>query len=294
MIKQLQGVTLGTDPEFPMVNDKGFLVPPVYLRKKYDLEVVDFSDPKHPIFIEDDNEGVKIMEDGALFEMLIRPSSNPEDIFNRVQKGLMHLKKLGKRFDLKPLHSPIAKFDVEKFYLNTEDEEIKQCVIAGCDPDRDAINVNYESKIRDLTLWKKRGAGGHVHIGVPNMPNLHKNIIPAVQLLAVTVGNTATAMSPYVEEEKARMEVFGKPGRYRQQFYGEILGVEYRTPSNSWLLSKKSSNLIYKSAIKALELLANPRKGKEVLNKYLEDSVHAILTVDKEIASNILIDLKLL
>ncbi len=293
-ILELSDVTMGTDPEFPMIDGDGFLVPPVVLRKQFGLKVTSWDDPNHPVFTEDKRNGVTVMEDGALFELTVKPSINPDDIFRRVQTGLLHLKRIGKEFGLTPLHKPVAKFDFNKYYLDTTDEEVKKCVIAGCDPDKDAIDSAFKSKIADLTLWKYRGAGGHLHLGVPNMPDLHQNIIPAVQLLAITVGNVGTAYTNYVEEEKARMQVFGFPGRYRPQNYGEVLGIEYRALSNSWLVDKSTVNLVHKASMKALELLANPTKGKEVLRKYLDVTVEAIKGVDKDASLNILSDLKLI
>lgn len=280
----------GTDPEIFLV-EKGTtnLVPPVFLRKHLGLPVIDRSDVKHPVFFKED--GVTIMEDGALFEFTVRPKETGSGLFSQVEFAKQNLKDIADAFNFDVLHSPIADFDVKRFFDNdTLDEEERLCVVAGCDPDEDAIDSKYESGvIRDLSYWNKRGAGGHLHISTQDIPELHDLIIPAVHLLATTVGVLCVHLSDDVLAEKSRMEVFGRPGRFRPQEYPDgYLGVEYRTPSNSWLKTLEGSAQIAEVARFAFELLTKPVDGKKHIKKYLDDAVNIIVNVDKNEAENML------
>lgn len=282
-------LTFGTDPELFLVESGTTnLVPPVTLRKEYGLEVIDNSDSKHPIFSK--VNGVSVMEDGALFEFTVPPTKKSEQLFESVSQGKEELGRIGSLFGLEVLHSPIANFDVSRYFHNEElDEEQRLCVIAGCDSDEDAIDLDYESGVeRNLTEWDKRGAGGHLHIGTKDLPELHKIIIPAVKLLATTVGVAVTFLATDTEAEKERMSVFGRPGRYRPQVYSNSLGVEYRTPSNSWLLSSIGVDLVFRAATRAMNLLAYPSEGKKQLDNYLLHSIEAIIQVNQSLAKELL------
>ncbi len=280
-------ITFGSDPEMFLV-EKGTknLVPPEYLIQFQGLTPIRVETNelgvRHPIFVE--TKDFSIIGDGALFEFILAPSKNILTVYKRFLLAMERLEKLGSKYGLEVLHSSIAKFDVDKYFSNMDSELVKESTIAGCDPDNDAIDDSYESKIRNLTHWNKRGAGGHIHLGVPDYPTLHEDIIPAIRLMAVTVGNTYIKNVVDLESEIERQEVFGKAGRFRTQPWG----LEYRTPSNAWLLNEESVSQIAEACERAVYLLMNPKEGMEILDSYLKDSAKAINNVDIPLAIEIL------
>lgn len=287
-------ITFGTDPEFALVN-KGTrsLVPPEWLihfkgLKPVEVEVNELG-VRHPIFIKTEN--FSVIGDGALFEYTIKPDEDMRVVYSRVKLAEEALAELGDKYGLEILHSPIADFDVEFYFNNMEEDVVKESVIAGCDPDQDAIDSKYISEVRDLTFWPKRGAGGHIHLGVPDYPELHDHILPAIRLMAITSGNTYIKYTTDEAAEKERQVVFGKPGRFRPQKYKDTLGLEYRTPSNSWLISEEIALAMAEASRKAIFYLKNPEKGIEVIDTFLEDTIKAITTVDKEKAKTVLAEI---
>ena len=48
-----------------------------------------------------------------------------------------------------------------------------------------------------------------------------------------------------------RTRVYGSPGRFRAKPYG----IEYRTPSNSWLKTKESVSYVFKASQYVMSLL---------------------------------------
>lgn len=285
-------ITFGSDPEIFLV-EKGTrnLVPPEYLIHFKGLNPIridtNSSNIRHPVFVE--NKDFSIIGDGALFEFILTPSEDIMVMYNRFLLAMESLHEIANKFNLDVLHSPIADFNVKKYFEDMKEDVVKLSTIAGCDPDEDAIDDNYESKIRSLTQWVKRGAGGHIHLGVKNYPLLHEDVIPAIKLMAITVGNTYIKNVVDLKSEQERQEVFGKAGRYRIQNYsGDILGIEYRTPSNVWLLSEESVNEIAEACRKAIHYLRNPKIGATVIEEHLDDTVDAIHNVDINLATNIL------
>jgi hypothetical protein len=290
-------IVLGSDPEFFLVEKGKFdLVPPYYLQKYYGLKVLEYYKdivPNeeeeigkfHPIYFK--NNLFNIMMDGALFEATITPSTNPIDIHNQIQEVINKLEELGKPYGLVPLHRPVATLDIDKFFTNVDDELVRQSVIAGCDPAFDAIDESFISKVVSLDGWKIRAAGGHLHASVEGI-NLHKDIKNLVKLLAIHVGTLTTLLSEFPEEELQRMEVFGAPGRYRPQTYpNNIRGVEYRTPSNSWLRNLDIIERVFEATKKAIQTYIEGNYGKMIFD-YLEPAVYGIMNVDSSACEYVL------
>jgi hypothetical protein len=61
-------LVFGTDPEFFATykkDDKDYVLPPAFLRVYRELEFT--PNDNHPIFIDDKDSGVKVIEDGVAF-----------------------------------------------------------------------------------------------------------------------------------------------------------------------------------------------------------------------------------
>lgn len=276
-------LTFGSDPEFFASYEqdgKDFVCPPVHFKKYFNvLPVVDHF--KHPEYIHVNN-GVIIHQDGVAFEMKIPPVKKPIELFNYVQNSLDSLNDLVSKFGFNVYTKPTINFDINRW--ENEDEEFRECLIFGCDRDWDAFNYeNYNSPEIDASFHPFRYGGGHLHISGEDF--LGKYPLPAIQILACTVGNFVTANSYYPELDKQRVFLYGKPGKFRPQNYPDgSVGIEYRTPSNSWLTHLDLIEGVFHYATKAVEYLKNPKIGGKIINDFSENSIKAIMNYDLNLA----------
>lgn len=293
-------VTVGTDPEICAVimkDNKPVVVSPALLEVMSGLtnlndDPTDLRTPeeklKHPFYIK--TPEYKWQMDGVAFELTINaPYTSVLDlkyIFSDATADLSRL--LGKvRFDSKAVRlvqRPVVPIDVDMYTPYLENEKIYQGFIFGCDPDEDAILPDYKCETVDVSTHPYRYFGGHIHVGHedPAVAELFKKLVkPFVQLLACTVGVFCISNTLYTKDETLRAQQYGRPGRFRPQEWG----LEYRTPSVSWLAM--DDNHLYKLdyAIKsAVYYLLNPDLGRRVIHENLSGAITAIQTCDKQLA----------
>jgi hypothetical protein len=298
MFKSVNELTLGTDPEvFPSINDggKNLVISPALLEKFSGLREIRDQRPeeeqlKHPFYIK--HNDYNWMMDGVAMEATIKPSKTPTEMYDKLQNALDMLdsRLFGLNFKGSPVFSvkkPVIAIEPDMYLPYLDEEKIMQGFIFGCDPDEDAILPDYECEELDVTSHPFRYGGGHFHIGSENaeiaevMQKLYK---PFMRLLAIFVGNACIAYSDYPEEEKQRAETYGKPGRFRFQKWG----IEYRSPSNSWISNLDTIRLMFEGAEKSVTLLQKPKDGMQVINKYLEPTIKAILNGDRDVSHSII------
>lgn len=294
-------LTFGCDPEiFPAYKKDGkdFVISPAMLEKYSGLEKfygVDLRSKtekvKHPFYLK--NNEYSWMMDGVAMELTTYEYfQNAERMHSLIQESIAELESLVAKLNwagekLSVNKKPVIYIDPEIYLPELEDENIYQGFIFGCDPDKDGIIQDYKCETFDIRDHQYRYGGGHFHIGSKNPDHveiMHNLQIPFVQLLAILVGNVSIANSEYPEEEKLRVFHYGKPGRYRPQKWG----LEYRTPSNSWIENKSTIESMMENAKRAFYYLNNPNEGREIIANYLGKTVEAITTADQELAKEIL------
>jgi hypothetical protein len=281
-------LTFGSDPEvfaYYSKNNLEYVEPPAYFR--FELGVPHKPDKKHPVFIEKD--GIVVMEDGVAFEYTLPPTTNAKDLFAEIKQANSMLSDMLAKHNYNMLTKPVINYEVSKWLNKPEDYSL--CLIFGCDPDEDAIEDSYNCTVENALLHEFRYGGGHFQIGsfdseVTDL--IHAYWKPLVRLMAVLVGTVSIKHTPYPELEKQRAFRYGRPGRYRIQKWG----LEYRTPSNSWINKEEALEEMVEGARKAFELLQNPKKGRELLRLKLDDAIQAIRTADSNLANQILNDAK--
>jgi hypothetical protein len=274
----------GSDPEYATGYEKDGVVyvePPAYFRKYLG---VDFEpDEKHPVFIRDSE--IEIMEDGCAFEYTLPAFANSNDLFSSIQRAHSLLSTWLSNYDYELLTVPTLDYEVLKWV--NEDDEFKNCIVFGCDPDKDAIDESYVCQTIDALQHPYRYFGGHLHVGSldPDVVNfLQDHWKPYIHLLACLVGTTGVAYSPYPDLEVIRGKVYGRPGRYRLPNWG----IEYRTLSNAWTTDKTVLEMIIERAKIAFELVQYPEKALSIMEKYLYPTCQAIATCDATLATEIL------
>lgn len=287
----MTNLNLGLDPEYFAVDSENNCISPALLMKFGGLKKIS-GGVQHPYFIS--NKDFGIMMDGVAFEITYyKIFHDPFELFKTIADSLDALENLLNSLEfageaLKLVKKPVVSINPEMYLPLLNDESIYQGFIFGCDRDWDAILPNYKCETINVEKHLFRYGGGHIHIS--GIDEIKEFPIPAVKLLAITVGNFVVRESLFPEEDKKRVETYGRPGRFRTPTYKNgVVGIEYRTPSNSWtsLPENKMEELIY-WIDKAMEYLKNPIKGSEVVNTFLEDSVKAITNYDKALSSKIL------
>lgn len=276
----------GSDPEVFIVNDKNYCVPPVYFRLNELIEVQDNSNEQHPVFYKDDR--IKIIEDGSAFEFNTKPTDDPHEYYDIVQHGINILNKIIPS-EYKVSVSPVVKFSLSKFvYDNHLKPFYEYCCRFGCDPDIDIYSGLYCQQVNASKI-KERYGGGHIHISSNNdynikessgIPELNDNVIKQTKLFDIVLGNAFVLQSKIPGLDIARQKYYGRPGKIRIQNYGNTYGIEYRTPSNSWITNLDSIELMFSAVDLALELYNLP-ESNGIISRYLKRSINNILTFNK-------------
>lgn len=237
-------LVLGSDPEGfyatrDPLSDRIKVVPPAVYRLDHGFPT-DNSMPRHPVFAKSDGQNgvVKLIEDGADFELTVPPATDMDTLFSDIQLGYLMAKDVAREFGHFIKVIPAIPFDTTEF--RDRGEEFRECLIFGCDPDEDVFEVNRPPMEEDALNHPWRYAGGHLHMS--GCEYFQTKPLLSIKMLAIFVGNLVTFESPMKKLDHQRTYRYGRPGRYRIQKYGKKFnnipwssqGLEYRTPSCAW------------------------------------------------------------
>lgn len=290
----------GCDPEvFAAYPKEGklFCLPPVVLREDFGVEAHIEHDPNHPVFLK--RNGWVMHEDGSAFEMAVMPSTDPMELWYRVNEAMSSFSSevLAQFSDKTGLCDnnlkaiPTVHWEVERWAERGED--FHYCTRFGCDPDLDAFHTAVQCRTEDARDHPFRYGGGHIHIsgikGVEAAPEL------LVYSLAFTAGLAAVIWSDKHEEDRLRTYRYGKPGKYRVQKYGKLfngientnIGIEYRPLSNAWVSNRE----LYEHIIQYINLgVEQLYLGGALSNVYhlSPDVERAIIQHDVALATDLL------
>jgi len=287
-------LTYGADPEFFAATEKHGVISPALLIEENKIRIEEY-DEKHPVFYKDDR--FSWMMDGVAFEItLLQPHENPENIYYTIKDALKTLRSIlnGVTFEDYPIKIetlPAIRIRPEIYQEKLANPMIFQGFIFGCDEDFDAIEMNYEGNTIDVFNHEWRYGAGHIHVGTDSEEFLNKladraELDKMIQLAAIYAGNTAIAFSSNPKLDRQRTFHYGRPGRFRPQDWG----FEYRTPSNLWTKSLKTTKKIFEAVAKAVESYEN-NMWKELTDNFLEETIKNILDADKKGARKLLAQL---
>ncbi len=172
---------------------------------------------------------------------------------------------------------PVMDFDPE--HLDAQPDEAKEL---GCDPDWNAYTEQLNPTPDAKDVYFRSGAG-HIHIGwgadIPIDNPEHISICAGfVKMLDCTVGLAMTVLDP----EPRRRELYGKAGAFRPKPYG----VEYRTPSNVWIVNRTRRQIIHSLVMMAIDYHKMGRNSEGLCSAAEETIRHIIDTGDAETALN--------
>jgi hypothetical protein len=153
---------------------------------------------------------------------------------------------------------PTMDFDPD--YLKTLPTE---ALMLGCDPDYNAYTLE-ANPTPDGTRNFRTGSG-HIHVGwgadIPTDNAEHMNICAEfVKMLDLYVGLFSVA----IDNDSRRRELYGKAGAFRPKSYG----VEYRTPSNMWLISKATRFMMWYFVNRSVKTMTNNPSVGLVIDAY--------------------------
>lgn len=108
----------------------------------------------------------------------------------------------------------------------------------GCAP---SLNIYDEGpKIQvDAAKYHKRSAGGHIHIGLKELPSVFEHRLRLLPLMDILVGLTCVLIDRDPGNVERR-KYYGRAGEHRLPDHG----LEYRTLSNFWLRSYPLMGLV--------------------------------------------------
>lgn len=248
----------------------------------------------------------KIVRDGVQAELnphatMCRQTActNIQQVFSVLAGTLKQKKNNGVTIDISRV------VDVSKQEMDTLSKKSKTF---GCAASMNA-NIKKIDKISNITVdptvYLKRSAGGHLHLGYPKPYSeedfdreihVYDNTSAKIQqarwvqgydrarnpeiiipLLDIIVGNTCVLLDRD-EGNIERRKVYGKAGEYRTPAHG----IEYRTPSNFWLQSPHLASMVYGLARQAVEMAVQSDDD----NNYLKELKKLVSMADIEKAIN--------
>jgi len=184
-------------------------------------------------------EGGHVQEDNVTTEFNI----SPVELYNNAA-FISSIKAIQKSVSKKVKSLGLLPYVVSSATFNEDMLMSSQAKTSGCSPDINVYTL-LENKYPALT-GNIRWAGGHIHLGnkeiAKNKLSLHK----LVKILDRTVGVPLSILDNLSD----RRMLYGKAGCFRYKPYG----VEYRTPSNVWLLTEESILLMLKGTQLALDV----------------------------------------
>lgn len=195
-----------------------------------------------------------IQVDGFAAEIGTDPASDPNEFADNVETVLDELRSRIPGYKLVFQDSVI--FD-EKVFLGQSDKGRE----LGCEPDYSA-HTRMPNNPPVPNPKEFRTASGHIHIGFCEdeditSPGHFADCCTVSKQMDWVLGCPSVLMNP----GSKRRALYGKAGAFRPKSYG----VEYRTPDNSWLVSRERMIYMFNNAIKGMNDLMN---GKNYVDQY--------------------------
>lgn len=207
-------------------------------------------------------EGGAIQVDGMALEINISPTGDGQTFLKNVNNVLNALRE-HLHPDLDMVLTETATF--EEKYMDSVPEEAK---VLGCDPDFNAY-TGAENGAPDGRKYM-RTAAGHIHIGWtqdadPADPVHFTSCMELTKELDYLIG---LPLSLY-EKNNARREMYGAAGSFRPKTYG----LEYRVPSNVWLLHDQIIKTLLGRCMFAIESCKAGNKMSEKWGDAAKDAI---------------------
>jgi hypothetical protein len=301
------GTTIGGDPESFAVDSVGNCIPPFIMEKTYGLQVIAGDADatgyiKHPEYVhgnlvEFNGKMIPeyiVMSDGAAIEYTLKPSTSSHEFYDRYMFTKQAAQKMLEPLGLSVYAKPAIRFDSSIFaevaMSPTFEAAFNFACRMGCDQDFDIYNGQWSVDV-DATKVMRRFAGGHIHIACPKF-DMHKLYLAFTKLMDIFVGNIHIFNTPFPALEAERQQFYGRPGKIRFQSYKDgTQGIEYRTPSVSLYESFYTVDLVFNAINRVIDLMQKPPVAVDLINLYLDRSLHNITQFNQKDSEIILCEL---
>ena len=252
-------IQIGADPEFFLKRKGSFI--------NAHAMVPGTKAAPHPV------EDGAVQVDGMALEFNINPADKPELFVQNINSVLGQLRDMiPEDFDF--AFEAVAHFD--KAYM---DEQPKESLELGCDPDFDAYSDSQNCQ-PDHTI-PMRTAAGHVHIGWREGESDAQHMAEC-QAIVKQLDYILGVPSLVIDRNIERREMYGKAGCYRPKPYG----TEYRVLSNFWLQSPALMEWVFNSTKQGVDMLVD--HGVSLFEKFGETARDIINNDDHEEAARLL------
>lgn len=196
-----------------------------------------------------------VQVDGMALEFNIDPADSEETFLNNITSVRATLEAMVPGFQI--VAEPTANFDHD--YMERQPLEAK---MLGCDPDYNAWDGGVRNPPPDGKVDFRTGAG-HVHVGwCKDMDIMNDGHFDACIMATKQLDCVLGLGSLLYDSDNVRRTLYGKAGAFRPKSYG----VEYRTLSNAWLKSPETIRWVYRSTVRALDILASGTRLWESFN----------------------------
>lgn len=266
----MEAVTIGSDPEFFIKDDRtGGVVPIIGLLG---------GTKSRPIPIPGLGDGYAMQEDNVMAEYNIPACTRVRDFVRAIHNA----------------RAEVINFVRTKQEWFSEDFacarlfghhmlDSKQAQTFGCSPDFDAHKQGAALRPPDKAMMETsegewRFAGGHVHIGFES---------PAPDFVAAALCDIYLGLpSVAADKQGIRRHAYGTAGRYRPTKYG----IEYRTLSNFWTFDRSMTENVAHRAITIGQLMQGDEDRLHDLFNEIpwHDVVMAINNEDESMAADLI------
>ena len=232
------GISFGADPEFFFTKGKEVIGSEKIL--KGDIEARDEYNTPYG----------KVIIDGVQAELNPAPSSCREAFATNLSQCFREVANLTKKDkNLNVSFTQVVTVGKKEFDSLSDDSKK-----FGCAESQNVYNKKSSITV-DPNVYRKRSAGGHIHMGANAGSPLRKVLettdvlIPIMDLI---VGNTCVLIDRN-PDNKERRKNYGRAGEFRVQPHG----MEYRTLSNFWLQSYQLMSFVMGLSRLAVSIVAD-------------------------------------
>lgn len=199
------------------------------------------------VLVEDQvkTNGDKITKDGVQVEFNPKPQTCRAYLGNHIRSSFVDLVEMLNKKGMEINFNQVV--TVSKKEMDSLSDKSKEF---GCAPSNNFYTGSVSVIGKDPKKYKKRSAGGHIHLGTQFNDDFYKEDITddelvlkperIIPILDIIVGNTCVLL----DRDKGNVErrkTYGRAGEYRIPGKARI---EYRTLSNFWLRDYKLMSLV--------------------------------------------------
>lgn len=200
-----------------------------------------------------DNGAIQV--DGFALEFNIDPAPDCDAFVHNINSVMSQMKEiLPKNLEFSPSCSA-------QFHWKHWDHQPAEAKVLGCTPDFNAYSLKENPKPKAREGF--RTAGGHIHIGgfVKDVKDVlaQDHMIKCATLVKQLDFYLGLSSLAY-DYDNRRRSMYGEAGCFRPKSYG----VEYRTLSNSWIMSEERIRFTYNTTMRAInDLISGHRPWQE-------------------------------